>query len=157
MLRFAIFTFGVEGDEAITKGPFLHRLLQDDLLRKDDHINVVKLTKALQDLSHGLGFGFLCHRAYADHNLSLWGLVEQGRGQRRLSYRRQESVNPDNMSEWPGSVKMGFITFTVGQFTLSQQQSGQSRNKQLQFKVIPTIILSKKENVHYTSMYSEAM
>lgn len=61
------------------------------------------------------------------------------------------------MSEWPGSVKMGFITFTVGQFTLSQQQSGQSRNKQLQFKVIPTIILSKKENVHYISMYSEAM
>lgn len=47
-------TFRVEGDKAVTEGPFLHRFLQDHLLRKDDHVDVVKLTKALQDLSHGL-------------------------------------------------------------------------------------------------------
>lgn len=64
-------TFGVERDETVTQGPFLHRFLQDHLLRKDDHVNVVKLTKALQDLSHGLGRGLLHHGTYANHNLSL--------------------------------------------------------------------------------------
>lgn len=53
---FVNFTFGVEGDEAVAQRPLLHRFFQDHLLGKDDHIDVVKLTKALQDLSHGLGF-----------------------------------------------------------------------------------------------------
>lgn len=69
----------MEGDEAVAEGPFLHRFLQDHLLRKDDHVDVVKLTKALQDLSHGLGFGLLHHGTYADHNLSLLWLVEKGK------------------------------------------------------------------------------
>lgn len=64
-------TFGVERDEAVAEGPFLHRFLQDHLLRKDDHVNVVKFTKAIQDLSHGLGCGLLHHGTYANHNLSL--------------------------------------------------------------------------------------
>ena len=49
-----MFTFGVEGDEAVAERPVLHRLLQDHLLWKDDHVDVVKLTKPLQDLSHRL-------------------------------------------------------------------------------------------------------
>ena len=44
----------MERDKAVAEGPFLHRFLQDHLLRKDDYVDVVKFTKALQDLSHGL-------------------------------------------------------------------------------------------------------
>lgn len=66
-----VFTFGMEGDETITARPILHRFLQDHLLWKDDHIYVVKLTKALQNLSHGLGFGFFHHSTNANNNLSL--------------------------------------------------------------------------------------
>lgn len=68
------FTFGVERDEAVAQRPVLHRLLQDHLLGKDDHIDVVKLTKSVQDLSHGLGCGLLHHGTYANHDLSLWRL-----------------------------------------------------------------------------------
>lgn len=82
-------TFGVEGDEAVAEGPFLHRFLQDHLLGKDDHVDVVKLAKALQDLSHGLGFGLLHHGTYADHNLSLWWLAERT-GKTRAEKRRME-------------------------------------------------------------------
>ena len=69
----------MEGDEAVAEGPLLHRLLQDHLLGKDDDVDVVELTKALQDLSHRLGFGLLHHSTYADHDLSLRRLVE-GKG-----------------------------------------------------------------------------
>lgn len=65
------FTFGVEGDKAVAERPFLYGFLQDHLLGKDDHVNVVELTKALQDLSHGLGFRLFHHGTYAHHNLSL--------------------------------------------------------------------------------------
>lgn len=70
------FTFGVEGDEAVTQRPVLHRLLQDYLLRKDDHVDVVELTQALQNLSHGLGFGLLRHGTYANHDLPFLPLKE---------------------------------------------------------------------------------
>lgn len=53
-LEEVVFTFGVEGDEAVTERPVLHRLLKDHLLWKDDHVDVIKLAEALQDLSHGL-------------------------------------------------------------------------------------------------------
>lgn len=39
-------TFRVKGDEAVTEGPLVHRFLKDHLLRKDDHVDVVKLTEA---------------------------------------------------------------------------------------------------------------
>lgn len=55
LLTFFI-TFGVEGDEAVAERPILYWLLQNHLLWKDDHVDVIKLAQALQDLSHGLGF-----------------------------------------------------------------------------------------------------
>ncbi len=82
----------MEGDEAVAEGPFLYRFLQDHLLGKDDHVDVVKLTKALQDLSHGLGFGLLHHGTYADHNLSLRWLVERT-GETMAERRRIERNN----------------------------------------------------------------
>lgn len=66
------FTFGVEGDEAVTARPILYWLLKDHLLWKDDHIYVVKLAQALQDLSHGFRVGLLSHGTNSNHNLTLF-------------------------------------------------------------------------------------
>lgn len=77
-----VFTFGVEGDEAVTQRPVLHRLLQDHLLWKDDHVDVIKLAEALQDLSHGLGVGLLRHRTNSNHDLTLLQLQEQKQNER---------------------------------------------------------------------------
>lgn len=67
----------MEGDEAVAEGPFLHGLLQDHLLGEDHHVDVVKLTEALQDLRHGFGFGLLHHGTDAHHDLTLWRLMER--------------------------------------------------------------------------------
>lgn len=66
----------MEGDKAVAQRPLLHRLLQDHLLREDNHLDVVEATQALQDLGHGLGLGLLSHGADPHHDLSLWGLGE---------------------------------------------------------------------------------
>ena len=76
------FTFRVEGDEAVTQGPFLHRLVEDGILREDDHSEVLKLAQPLQDLGHRLRLGLLHHAADPHHNLSLWGLVGGREGHR---------------------------------------------------------------------------
>lgn len=64
----------MEGDEAITEGPFLHRLIENDVLREDDNSNVLESAQSLQDLRHGFGFGFLHHGADSHHDLPLWRL-----------------------------------------------------------------------------------
>lgn len=69
-----IHTFGVEGDEAVTQRPFVHRLIEDDILWEDDHGDVLKLAQPLQNLSHWLGLGLFHHATDSHHNLLLWGL-----------------------------------------------------------------------------------
>lgn len=64
-------TFGVEGDEAVTQRPFVHRLIKDDVLWENDHGDVLEPTEPLQDLSHGLGLGLLHHATDPHHNLLL--------------------------------------------------------------------------------------
>lgn len=81
-IRTLVCTFGVEGDEAVTQGPFVHGLVEDDLLGEDDHCDVLKLTQPFHDLGHGLGLGLLHHGADAHHDLPLWRLGEQ-RGRER--------------------------------------------------------------------------
>lgn len=76
-------TFGVEGDEAVTEGPFVHRLIEDDVLRENDHGDVLEPAEPLQDLGHGLGLGLFHHAADPHHDLSLRGLREGGWGKRR--------------------------------------------------------------------------
>lgn len=71
-------TFGVEGDEAVTERPFVHGLVEDDVLWEDDHSNVLKPTQPLQDLGHRLGFGLLHHATDPHHDLSLRGLNTGG-------------------------------------------------------------------------------
>jgi len=66
----------VEGDEAVAERPLLHGLLQDHLLGKDHHVDVVELAESLQDLGHGFGLGLLHHGTYADHDLSLRRLAD---------------------------------------------------------------------------------
>lgn len=72
--KFQEATFGVEGDETVTQRPFVHRLVEDGVLREDDHGDVLKPAQPLQDLGHWLGLGFLHHAADPHHYLSLWGL-----------------------------------------------------------------------------------
>lgn len=67
----------MEGDETVTQRPFVHRLVKDDVLRENDHGDVLEPTEPLQDLGHGLGFGFLHHAADPHHDLLLWGLDEK--------------------------------------------------------------------------------
>ena len=74
-------TFGVEGDEAVTKRPIVHRLVEDNFLLKSDNCDVLEQAQALQDLLHGFRLGLLGHSTNANHNLSLWGL-----GQREPHY-----------------------------------------------------------------------
>lgn len=64
-------TFGVKGDEAVTQRPILHWFMEYDVLKEDDHSDVLKLTKALHDLGHSLGVGLLHHGADSYHNLTL--------------------------------------------------------------------------------------
>lgn len=64
-------TLGVEGDEAVTQRPLVHRLVEDDILREDDHGDVLKPAQPLQDLGHRLGLGLLHHAADPHHDLSL--------------------------------------------------------------------------------------
>ena len=64
-------TFGVEGDEAVTQGPFVHGLVENDVLREDDHSDVLKPAQTLQNLGHGLWLGLLHHGTDAHHDLSL--------------------------------------------------------------------------------------
>lgn len=68
----------MEGDKTVAQRPLLHRLLQDHLLGEDHHLDVVEAAQALQDLGHGLGFGFLGHGADPHHDLSLRGLEDNG-------------------------------------------------------------------------------
>lgn len=74
-------TFGVEGDEAVTQRPFVHRFVEDDVLREYDHGDVLEPAEPLQDLGHGLGLGLLHHAADPHHDLLLRGL--RGRAKRR--------------------------------------------------------------------------
>lgn len=71
-------TSGMEGDEAVAVRPLLHGFFQDHLLRKNDHVDVLKLTESLQDLSHGFGLGLFHHGTYAHDDLSSQ-LEENGR------------------------------------------------------------------------------
>ena len=64
----------MEGDEAVAVGPVLLGLVEDDLLLKGHHGDVLEEAQALQDLLHGLGFGLLGHGTDAHHDLPLWGL-----------------------------------------------------------------------------------
>lgn len=48
-------TLGVEGDEAVTKRPLVHGLVEDYVLWEDDHSDVLEPAKPLQDLGHRLG------------------------------------------------------------------------------------------------------
>lgn len=89
-IRVIDFTFGVEGDEAVTARPILHWLLKDHLLRKDDHIYVVKLAQALQDLSHGFRVGLLSHGTNSNHNLTLF----------LLKKRRNDGEYENNVEEF---------------------------------------------------------
>lgn len=67
-------TFGVERDEAVAQRPFVHRLVEDDVLWEDDHGDVLKPAQPLQDLGHRLGLGLLHHAADPHQDLPLWGL-----------------------------------------------------------------------------------
>lgn len=78
-IRTFICTFGVEGDEAITQRPLLHRLVEDHLLWEDDDGDVLKLTQPLHDLGHRLRIGLLHHGADPHHNLPLRRLGERDR------------------------------------------------------------------------------
>lgn len=49
-------TFGMEGNEAVTQRPLLHRFIEYNLLWKNDHGDVLKLTEPLHNLSHWFGF-----------------------------------------------------------------------------------------------------
>lgn len=48
-------TFRVKRDQAVTERPLFHWIIEYDVLRKDDHGDVLKFTQTLQDLSHGFG------------------------------------------------------------------------------------------------------
>lgn len=67
----------MKGDEAVTEGPFLHRLIEYDVLGEDDHSDVFKLAQTLQYLRHGLRLGFLHHTADPHHDLTLRRLKDQ--------------------------------------------------------------------------------
>lgn len=64
----------MEGDEAVTEGPFVHGLVENDVLGEDDHSDVLKPAQPLQDLGHGLRLGLLHHGTDPHHDLSLRGL-----------------------------------------------------------------------------------
>lgn len=74
-------TFGVERDEAVTQRPFVHGLVEDDILWEDDHSDVLEPAQPLQNLGHWLWLGFLHHAADPHHNLSLWGLNKKDSAQ----------------------------------------------------------------------------
>lgn len=80
-------TFGVEGDEAVTQRPFVHRLVEDGVLWEDDHGDVLEPAQPLQNLGHWLGLGLLHHAADPHHNLSLRGLNGTETGQPDKSLR----------------------------------------------------------------------
>lgn len=61
----------MEGDEAVAEGPLVHGLVEDDVLREDDHGDVLKLAQPLHDLSHGLGLGLLDHGTDPNHDQTL--------------------------------------------------------------------------------------
>lgn len=113
----------MEGDETVTEGPFLHRLLQDHLLRKDDHVDVVKLAKTLQDLSHGLGFRLLHHGTYANHNLPLWWLVERtgrtGAETGRMEGDDESDSQPTKMSQCNGMQRKTAVQHRQPDMTLT--------------------------------------
>ncbi len=67
-------TLGVEGDEAVTQRPFVHGLVEDDVLWEDDHSDVLKPAQPLQDLGHWLGLGLFHHAADPHNDLLLRGL-----------------------------------------------------------------------------------
>ena len=81
------FTLGVEGDEAVTQRPLVHRLVEDNILWKDDHSDVLKPAQPLQDLGHWLGLGLLHHATDPHHDLLL----------RRLSSGEKEDGNVSMM------------------------------------------------------------
>lgn len=70
-------TLGVEGDEAVTQRPFVHRLVEDGVLWEDNHSDVLKPAQPLQDLGHWLGLGLLHHAADPHHDLLLRGLNKE--------------------------------------------------------------------------------
>lgn len=74
----------MKGDEAVTQRPFVHRLVEDDVLWEDDHSDVLKPAQPLQDLGHWLGLGLFHHAADPHHDLSLRGLERGEGGGKRL-------------------------------------------------------------------------
>lgn len=71
----------MEGNEAVTERPFVHGLIEDDVLWEDDHSDVLKPAQPLQDLGHWLGLGLLHHAADPHDDLLLWGLDIRGQQQ----------------------------------------------------------------------------
>lgn len=83
-------TFGVEGDDTVTQRPFVHGLVEDDVLWEDDHSDVLKPAQPLQDLGHWLRLGLLHHAADPHHDLSLRGL-NKGRGEQHFNGLSEEA------------------------------------------------------------------
>lgn len=86
----AVRTLGVEGDEAVTQRPSVHGLVQNDVLWKDDHSDVLKFAEPFQDLSHWLGLGLLHHATDPHDNLPLRGLYEAERNIRSLLFKAHQ-------------------------------------------------------------------
>lgn len=53
--EYVAYTLRMEGDEAVTKRPLVHGLIEDDILWEDDDSDVFEPAKPLQDLGHWLG------------------------------------------------------------------------------------------------------
>lgn len=84
MYVFVCCTLGVERDKAVTERPFVHRLIEDDVLWEDDHSDILKPAQPLQDLGHWLGLGLLHHATDPHHDLSLRGLNKAERKSRAI-------------------------------------------------------------------------
>lgn len=79
-------TFGVKGDEAVTQRPFVHGLVEDDILWEDDHRDVLESAQPLQDLGHRLRLGLLHHAADPHHDLLLRGLERAGERKAKVTW-----------------------------------------------------------------------
>lgn len=96
-------TFRVKWDQAVTEWPLFHRLIEYDVLWKDDHCDVLKLAKTLQDLSHGFGLGFLHHTANPHHDLTLWRLKRKSKNLNKTYWYLPKHVKLciKTACEWP--------------------------------------------------------
>lgn len=59
-------TFRVEGDETITNGPLVNRLVQDDILIENFCLDVFELVESREDFTHRLRLRLFRHRTNAD-------------------------------------------------------------------------------------------